>query len=156
MSLILLNFSFYKIFRYVFDIVILDFFCFSSLCFYITSTQSRSRRNLASTQFRFRRNLFRRNLGFDAIYSTQFARRSLGLAQLSISRKFLCFLEPILAPKWSGVVADLINEKTDVGWAHLFLTEQRNQILDVPASFDTDYYCFLVTHTKIIVLDSSI
>ena len=92
MSLILLNFSFYKIFRYVFDIVILDFFCFSSLCFYITLTQSRFRRNLASTQFSFRRNLFRRNLGFDAIYSTQFARRSLGLAQLSISR--------LLEAKW--------------------------------------------------------
>lgn len=46
---------------------------------------------------------------------------------------------------WNGLVSHLHNEKASFGWAHFFLTGSRSKLIDFTQSFDTDYYCFLVS-----------
>ena len=46
--------------------------------------------------------------------------------------------------RWPAFIQHMADGKSTFGWAHLFLTYERNQLIDFTAPYDTDTYRFFV------------
>ena len=49
---------------------------------------------------------------------------------------------------FSGLIGDLQNEKSDVGWALLFITPDRYKYIDYTNPFEVDHLCYMVYNNK--------
>ena len=45
---------------------------------------------------------------------------------------------------FTGLMGDLYNGYTDIGWANLFNTPVRRQAIDLTTPYTIDYACFMV------------
>ena len=46
---------------------------------------------------------------------------------------------------FTGLVGDLFNGYTDIGWANLFFSLSRSQVIDYSDAYTVDYTGFMVT-----------
>ena len=45
---------------------------------------------------------------------------------------------------FTGIVGDLLNGHSDIGWANMFFTQERSQIIDYSDPYNYDYGAFMV------------
>ena len=52
--------------------------------------------------------------------------------------------EPQLYPGFNGIIAELVNGLSDVGWSQLYFNEWRWKQFDLTTSYDEDQACLMV------------
>ena len=53
---------------------------------------------------------------------------------------------------FSGLVGELHHEKSDLGWALLFITPDRYKYIDYTNPFEVDHLCYMVRQKKNLII----
>ena len=62
--------------------------------------------------------------------------------------------EPQLYPGFKGMIAEMVNGLSDIGWSQLYFTEWRWNRFDLTTSYDEDQACLMVSEVFIKALDN--